>query len=283
MPPPAVKPAVQPTSQAGPRAYERWRSSRLGSVTKSLEQTCILDLVGPVEGRRLLDLGCGDGLLMWTLADRGARAVGIDADRAILDAASARSVRSQRQRPRLVEGRIEQLPFPDASFDVVVIVTGCAWWPTGQARFARPHAVNVCISQRFRGDLTQFLHSSQLHLFVYEPLFVDVRRRLAGTRVGWTRLLCVQRSPEPLNVQRQSPRRRFIAQIAGVAYAEALQGTDAAARRRSHDLHEGHVRVETPITGFRAASAMKAAPSVVMVPSQRSHRARGRASTPIGG
>jgi hypothetical protein len=60
-------------------------------------------------------------------------------------------------------------------------------------------------------------------LFVYEPLFVDVRRRLAGTRVGWTRLLSVQRSPGPLNVQRQSPRRRFIARIAGVAYAEAFQ------------------------------------------------------------
>jgi len=83
----------------------------------------ILDLVGPVEGRRILDLGCGDGLLTWTLADRGARAVGIDVDRAMLDVASARSVRIQRQRPRFVEGRTEQLPFPDASFDVVVIVT----------------------------------------------------------------------------------------------------------------------------------------------------------------
>ena len=123
VPPPAVKPAVQPASQAGPRAYERWRSSRLGGVTESLEQTCILDFIGQVEGRRILDLGCGDGLLTWTLADRGARAVGIDVDRAMLDVASARPVRSQRQRPRFVEGRIEQLPFPDGSLDVVVIVT----------------------------------------------------------------------------------------------------------------------------------------------------------------
>jgi SAM-dependent methyltransferase len=78
--------------------------------------------MGPVEGRRILDLGCGEGLLTWTLADRGARAVGIDVDRAMLDVASARSAHSQRQRPRFVEGRIEQLPFPDGSFDVVVIV-----------------------------------------------------------------------------------------------------------------------------------------------------------------
>ena len=123
MRPPAVKPALQLTNQIGPRAYERWRASRLGSVTEALEQTRILDLIGPVEGRRILDLGCGDGLLTWTLAERGAWAVGIDVDRAMLDVASARSARSQRQRPRFVEGRIEQLPFPDGSFDVVVIVT----------------------------------------------------------------------------------------------------------------------------------------------------------------
>lgn len=109
--PPAVKPALQLTNQIGPRAYARWRASRLGSVTEALEQTRILNLIGPVEGRRILDLGCGDGLLTRTLAERGAWAVGIDVDRAMLDVASARSVRSQRQRPRFVEGRIEQLPF----------------------------------------------------------------------------------------------------------------------------------------------------------------------------
>ena len=87
----AVKPALQPAIQTGPRAYERWRASRLGSVTEALEQTRIIDLIGPVEGRRILDLGCGDGLLTWTLAERGAWAVGIDADRAMLEAASARS------------------------------------------------------------------------------------------------------------------------------------------------------------------------------------------------
>jgi ubiquinone/menaquinone biosynthesis C-methylase UbiE len=123
VPPPAVKPALQPAIQTGPRAYERWRSSRLENVTEALEQICILDLVGPVAGRRILDLGCGDGLLAWMLADRGARAVGLDVDRAMLDVASARSLRSQRKRPRFVEGRIEQLPFRDGSFDVVVIVT----------------------------------------------------------------------------------------------------------------------------------------------------------------
>jgi ubiquinone/menaquinone biosynthesis C-methylase UbiE len=92
-------------------------------VTEALEQTRILDFIGPVEGRRILDLGCGDGLLTSTLEERGARAIGVDVDRAMLQAASARSARGQGHSPRFVEGRIEQLPFPDGSFDVVVIVT----------------------------------------------------------------------------------------------------------------------------------------------------------------
>lgn len=52
----AVKSALPRAIQTGSRAYKRWRASRLGSVTESLEQTCILDFIGPVEGRRILDL-----------------------------------------------------------------------------------------------------------------------------------------------------------------------------------------------------------------------------------
>jgi hypothetical protein len=40
-----VKLARQFAIQTGPRAYERWRASRLGSVTETLEQTRILDLI----------------------------------------------------------------------------------------------------------------------------------------------------------------------------------------------------------------------------------------------
>jgi hypothetical protein len=65
---------------------------------------------------------------------------------------------------------------------------------------SRCEPVNDGICGWFRGDLTQFLHSSRLHLPVYEPMLVDVRRRVRGPRT----LGCVkgdypgvQRSPEP--------------------------------------------------------------------------------------
>ena len=64
----AVKSALQPGVRTGPLAYERWRASRLGSVTEALEQRSVLDVIGAVDGGRILDPGCGDGLLTWTLA-----------------------------------------------------------------------------------------------------------------------------------------------------------------------------------------------------------------------
>ena len=121
-----VKPGpLQPelTGATGPGAYAKWRATTLGTVTEALEQRRILGLVGSVEGKRVLDLGCGDGLLTATLATHGARVVGIDIDRAALHAALARLDTTRAGSGRFVEGRIESLPFPADAFDVVTAVT----------------------------------------------------------------------------------------------------------------------------------------------------------------
>lgn len=94
----------------------------MGIVTESLEERLILGLTGEVSGRRVLDAGCGDGALVCAVASRGAEATGIDPDPAMLAAARARAAKAG-LRAVFVEGRIEHLPFPAASFDVVVAVT----------------------------------------------------------------------------------------------------------------------------------------------------------------
>ena len=106
----------------GPETYSRWRETTLGAVTEALEHRLLYQLVGVIEGKRVLDLGCGDGLFTWTLAARGARAIGIDIDRRMLRAAAARAA-GARVPSLFVEGRVEQLPFRDGAFDVVVAVT----------------------------------------------------------------------------------------------------------------------------------------------------------------
>ena len=106
----------------GPDAYASWRATTLGTITEALEQRLILDLMGELSGRRVLDVGCGDGALICVAVSRGADATGIDPDPAMLAAARERAAKA-RLRAAFLEGRVERLPFPDASFDAVVAVT----------------------------------------------------------------------------------------------------------------------------------------------------------------
>lgn len=113
--------AAAPTA-IGPEAYESWRKTPLGTATEAIEQRLILELMGDLKDARVLDAGCGDGVLTCAMASRGARAIGIDPDPAMLNAARARAERAGANAD-FMDGRIERLPFADASFDVVVAVT----------------------------------------------------------------------------------------------------------------------------------------------------------------
>ncbi len=103
-------------------SYARWRTSRLGQITDSLEQQLLLELLGSVAGKAVLDVGCGDGDLASALARRGAIVTGLDADPAMVAAARRRS-EIERIQLRLYEGKAEKLPFDDESFDYVLAVT----------------------------------------------------------------------------------------------------------------------------------------------------------------
>jgi ubiquinone/menaquinone biosynthesis C-methylase UbiE len=69
------------------------------------------------EGRRVLDAACGEGYGTALLGTKAAEAVGVD-----IDAGSIRHAQSTYHSAtvRFVEGSCTELPFPDASFDVVV-------------------------------------------------------------------------------------------------------------------------------------------------------------------
>ena len=106
----------------GPNAYEAWRATLLGRVTETIEQRLVLKLMGELPDARVFDVGCGDGALVCAAASRGAVVTGLDSDPAMLAAARMRADGAHVQ-AAFVEGRIEQIPFADASFDVVVAVT----------------------------------------------------------------------------------------------------------------------------------------------------------------
>lgn len=87
---------------------------REGRVVRA-RQAEALALLGDGSGRAL-DIGMGGGRLCAALAERGWEASGIDPSEAMVALARSRLPDAEE---RLVVGRAEELPFPDASFDAV--------------------------------------------------------------------------------------------------------------------------------------------------------------------
>jgi SAM-dependent methyltransferase len=85
-----------------------------------------LGVLGEVAGLDVLELGCGAGQFGQTLADRGARVVGIDF--------SAEQLAQANVSFETIEASADDLPFEDERFDLVV----CDW---GATTFADPYAV----------------------------------------------------------------------------------------------------------------------------------------------
>lgn len=108
----------------------------------------LLALAELQEGQAALDICCGTGDLVFGLAQHGVQAVGLDFNAPMLEQAQARARRftngSPSLVPRFIQGDAQQLPFPDASFDVVTVGYGLrnlADWELGLSemrRVARP-------------------------------------------------------------------------------------------------------------------------------------------------
>jgi len=75
----------------------------------------ILKVTGEIKGKKVLDLGCGDGALSYLLQRRGALVTGVDNEQQGLDFAQKNVSEA-----KFVNASAYDLPFPDESFDLVV-------------------------------------------------------------------------------------------------------------------------------------------------------------------
>jgi SAM-dependent methyltransferase len=105
-----------------PLDYAPWRATVLGEITERLERTAVLDLAGPLEGRNVLDVGCGDGAYALAAARAGAHVTGLDRSAAAVAAARARAA-AEGLAADLQVGDASALPFAGDRFDVVLAVT----------------------------------------------------------------------------------------------------------------------------------------------------------------
>ena len=74
-----------------------------------------------VRGKRVLDLGCGDGRFALGVAQVATRVEGIDPDADAIAAAKRNARRAGVQNVRFATGAAQHLPHSDATFDVVIL------------------------------------------------------------------------------------------------------------------------------------------------------------------
>jgi ubiquinone/menaquinone biosynthesis C-methylase UbiE len=86
----------------------------------AVEWSCLLDLLQPQPGERVLDIGSGTGRNVVKLAKRRVRAVGLEPSAGMLAEAQWRRPEAPQS---YVRGVAEALPFLDGAFDAVLAVT----------------------------------------------------------------------------------------------------------------------------------------------------------------
>lgn len=127
----------------GPDLYSGWRESDLGAITEALEDRLLYKLLGDVSGRRVLEIGCGEGEFAVNLQRRGAIVIAADPSWSML-AAAQEHARNANCPIDLVQAKGEQIPFESSSFDVVLAKTVLCFVGDGQpfvsemARVLRP-------------------------------------------------------------------------------------------------------------------------------------------------
>ncbi len=94
----------------------------------------VLEWLAAQPGERILDLGCGDGLLTQRLAATGARVRGVDASPQMVAAARGRGV-------TVDEASAEALPYSDGVFDAVFSNAALHWVRGQDAMLAEVHRV----------------------------------------------------------------------------------------------------------------------------------------------
>lgn len=103
-----------------------WRQGEISWGVFSLPESQVRALPD-IAGKDVVELGCGTAYFSAWLARRGARPVGVDLTPAQLETARAMQRETGLDFP-LVEANAEDVPLPDASFDLALSEYGASIW-----------------------------------------------------------------------------------------------------------------------------------------------------------
>lgn len=101
------------------RAYEKWFFSPENRCAAELEQQLVFQMLKPVRGRRLLDIGCGTGARLNEFLEGGLDVSGLDPSPYMLDMAREKF----QHRVAFYRESGESLPFDDNTFHYTTLIT----------------------------------------------------------------------------------------------------------------------------------------------------------------
>jgi ubiquinone/menaquinone biosynthesis C-methylase UbiE len=101
-------------------AYDDKRFSEGGQFIDRREKAAVLNALGPVEEKNILEVACGTGRFTVMLADAGADIIGLDISEAMLSQGRQKAhAAGVADTIEFIVGDAARLPFPDGHFDAV--------------------------------------------------------------------------------------------------------------------------------------------------------------------
>jgi len=169
----AILPLTAVRTAAAEREYQPFPNiARRNSTQERIEVPALVHLMSLPSGVRMLEVGCGRGIALPVFARlcRPSRLAGLDVEHAVVAEARDR-MRAYGAAGEIFEGDVRDLPFPDASFDVVVDFGTCY-------HIARPDAALREIA-RVLAPGGRFVSETPLSQLLSHPI------RSFGRRLPW--------------------------------------------------------------------------------------------------
>ncbi len=101
------------------KSFEQWFNRPQNRAAFELETRLMRDLLQPMRGESVLDIGCGSGACLAAFLDMGLNVTGLDPSTYMLDM----SLNNIGNRAELYRGYAEDLPFDDNSFNYSCLFT----------------------------------------------------------------------------------------------------------------------------------------------------------------
>jgi len=131
-------------------AYEQWFDKPPNRFFFDLEKHLMLDMLKPVRGDSVIDIGCGIGANLLSFVEMGLQATGLDPSPYMLDIAA----NNLGNRADLHRGFAEDLPFDDNSFNYACLVTTLEFVEDPQKAFEE--ACRITKDKIFIGVLNRY-------------------------------------------------------------------------------------------------------------------------------